>query len=75
LLPPSQDEWLSADHLARFVIAAGEAMDLTRFYADHRSDDHGRPAHDPSMIVGLWVYAYALAGDRARLRGGRRVLR
>ena len=32
LLPPSLDEWLPADHFARFVIAAVEAMDLTAFY-------------------------------------------
>jgi hypothetical protein len=33
LLPPSLDEWLPADHFARFVIAAVEAMDLSAFYA------------------------------------------
>lgn len=31
LLPPSLDEWLPADHFARFVIAAVEAMDLELF--------------------------------------------
>ena len=31
LLPPSVDDWLPADHFARFVIAAVEEMDLTRF--------------------------------------------
>jgi transposase len=59
LLPPSLDEWLPADHFARFVIASVEAMDLSAFYADYRADGHGRPAHDPSMMVALLVYAYA----------------
>lgn len=59
LLPPSLDEWLPEDHFARFVIAAVEAMDLSGFYADYRLDGHGRPAHDPAMMVGLLVYAYA----------------
>ena len=59
LLPPSLDEWLPQDHFARFVIAAVEAMDLSGFYADYRLDGHGRPAHDPAMMVGLLVYAYA----------------
>src|SRR3954454_2915233 len=59
LLPPSLDEWLPADHFARFVIASVEAMDLSAFYADYRADGHGRPAHDPTMMVALLVYAYA----------------
>lgn len=59
LLPPSLDEWLPEDHFARFVIAAVEAMDLSAFYIDYRVDGHGRPAHDPAMMVSLLVYAYA----------------
>jgi hypothetical protein len=30
LLPPSVDDWLAADHFARFVIAAIEELDLDR---------------------------------------------
>src|SRR4051812_10277927 len=59
LLPPSVDDWLPADHFARFVIAAVEEFDLSAFYADYRADGHGRPAHDPAMMVALLVYAYA----------------
>jgi hypothetical protein len=33
LLPPSLREWLPDDHLAWFVVAAVEEMDLTGFYA------------------------------------------
>jgi hypothetical protein len=36
-LATALDEWLPADHFARFVIAAVEAMDLTAFYADYRA--------------------------------------
>ena len=46
LLPPSLDDWLLADHFARFVIEAVEAIDLSAFYVDYRADGHGRPAHD-----------------------------
>jgi hypothetical protein len=59
LLPPSVDDWLPADHFARFVIAIVEGMDLGAFYADYRSDGHGRPAHDPAMMVALLVYGGA----------------
>jgi transposase len=59
LLPPSPREWLPEDHLAWFVIDAVEAFDLAPFYADYRADGHGRPAHDPQMMVALLLYAYA----------------
>ena len=67
LLPPSLDEWLPEDHFARFVIAAVEAMDLSAFYADYRADGHGRPAHDPAMMVALLVYAYARGQRSSRV--------
>ena len=67
LLPPSVDDWLPADHFARFVIAAVEEMDLSAFYADYRADGHGRPAHDPAMMVALLVYAYARGQRSSRV--------
>src|ERR687898_3135298 len=67
LLPPSLDEWLPEDHFARFVIAAVEAMDLSAFYAVYRADGHGRPAHDPAMMVALLVYAYARGQRSSRV--------
>jgi transposase len=67
LLPPSVDDWLPADHFARFVIAVVEQMDLSAFYADYRADGHGRPAHDPAMMVALLVYAYARGQRSSRV--------
>ena len=67
LLPPSVDDWLPADHFARFVIAIVEGMDLAAFYADYRADGHGRPAHDPAMMVALLVYAYARGQRSSRV--------
>jgi transposase len=66
LLPPSLREWLPEDHLAWFVIEAVEAMDLGEFYADYRSDGHGRAAYEPSMMVALLLYAYATEQRSAR---------
>jgi hypothetical protein len=59
LLPPSVDDWLPVDHFARFLISAIEQMDLAAFYADYRADGHGRPAHDPAMMVALLMYGGA----------------
>jgi hypothetical protein len=47
LMPPSLREWLPEDHLAWFMLAAVEALDLESFYAGYRQDGHGRAAHDP----------------------------
>ncbi len=57
LLPPSVDEWLPDDHLARFVVEVVEQLDLsalTRRYAGR-----GHKAHHPAVLLGLMVYGYA----------------
>jgi transposase len=59
LMPPSLRDWLPEDHLAWFILARAEELDLSAFYADYRADGHGRPAHDPQMMVALLLYAYA----------------
>jgi len=59
LLPPSLREWLPEEHLAWFVLDAVEEMDLSPFYGSYRHDGHGRAAHDPAMMVALFIYAYA----------------
>ena len=67
LLPPSLREWLPADHLAWFVLDAVAEMDLAAFYGSYREDGWGRAAHDPAMMVALFVYAYAI-GERSSRR-------
>src|SRR5204862_6863996 len=71
LLPPSLREWLPEGHLAWFVIDAVAAFDLCEFYAAYRVDGHGRPAHDPAMMVALLLYGYAV-GERSSRRLERR---
>ena len=70
LMPPNLSDWLPEDHLAWFVLASVEGMDLSAFYASYRPDGHGRAAHDPAMMVALLLYAYIdgsafVASDRA----------
>ncbi len=66
LLPPDMGEWLPPDHLARFVIETVEQLDLCAIYGYYRSDGHGRPAHDPAMMVALVLYRYAIGVTSSR---------
>ncbi len=67
LMPPSLREWLPEGHLAWFVLAAVEEMDLSGFYGVYRLDGHGRPAHEPAMMVALLLYAYAKGQRSSRV--------
>jgi transposase len=67
LMPPSVDEWLPRDHLARFVVAVVETLDLSGFFARRRADGWGRAAYDPRMMVALLIYAYAMGVRSSRL--------
>jgi transposase len=58
LLPPDLREWLSADHLAWFVLDVVDQLDLHPFLAAYRADGHGRAAYEPRMLLGVLLYAY-----------------
>ena len=64
LMPPDPRDWLPEDHLAWFVLASVEEMDLSAFFAAYRRDGWGRAAFEPSMMVSLLLYAYA-RGERS----------
>jgi transposase len=65
-MPPSLDQWLPKDHLARFVIEMVDMLDLSKFYARRRADGWGRAAYDPKMMVALLIYAYATGTRSSR---------
>ena len=57
LLPPSVDDWLSEDHLARFIVEVIDQLDLselTRQYAGR-----GSKAYHPATLLAILVYGYA----------------
>lgn len=67
LLPPNLKEWLPEDHLAWFVLASTEEMDLSAFYGAYRNDGHGRAAHEPGMMLALLLYAYCKGQRSSRV--------
>lgn len=64
LMPPSVADWLEPDHLVWFLIDAVDQMDLAAMHAAYRRDGRGGAAFDPSMMVALLLYAYAV-GERS----------
>jgi transposase len=67
LMAPSLRDWLPEDHFVWFVLAAVEEMDLAGFYGAYRLDGHGRPAHEPAMMVALLLYGYAKGQRSSRV--------
>ena len=58
LLPPSLDEWLPGEHLARFVAdLVDEHLDLSRIYAAY-TEGRGAPPYDPRLMVRLLIFGY-----------------
>ena len=57
LLPPSVDEWLPSDHLARFVVEVIEQLDLNELSRQYAG--RGSAAHHPAVLLGLLIYGYA----------------
>ena len=58
LVPPSLDEWLPQEHLARFIAdLVDEHLDLSRFYADYQQG-RGGPPFDPRLMVRVLLLGY-----------------
>lgn len=57
LLPPSVQDWLPENHLARFVVEIVERLDLRELNRAYRG--RGSDAFPPSMMVAVLFYGYA----------------
>jgi transposase len=66
--PRALDALLAADHRARALWAFLERLDLSAFYAGIKAvvSGSGRPASDPRVLLGLWVYATVQGVGSAR---------
>jgi len=61
LLPPSLQDWLPENHLARFVAELVNGLDLSEIYGFYgRRDGRGRAAYHPVMMVRVLLYGYCL---------------
>jgi transposase len=66
LLPPSLDEWLPAEHLARFVAElVDEHLDLSRVLAVF-TEGRGAPPYDPRLMLRVLLYGYCIGVRSSR---------
>ena len=67
LLPPSLQEWLPEEHLARFVADVANELDLSTIYAAYeRSDGRGLSAYHPLLMTRLLLYGYCIGVTSSR---------
>lgn len=67
LLPPSPNDWLPENHLARFVAQVVSELDLSGLYAEYgRQDGRGKAAYHPEMMLRLLIYGYATGRRSSR---------
>jgi transposase len=66
LLPPSCHDWLSEDHLARFIADLMSELNLSAFYAAYEGDGRGLSAYDPLMMTRLLLYGYCIGVTSSR---------
>ncbi len=66
LVPPSLDEWLPQNHLARFIgeIVDNE-LDLARFYKSY-AKAKGQPPYDPRLMLRIVLYGYCVGVRSSR---------
>ncbi|MGO9154586.1 IS1182 family transposase [Mycobacterium sp.] len=66
LLPPSLDDWLPAEHLARFIAElVDEHLDLSRIRAAY-TEGRGGPPYDPRLMVRIVLYGYIIGVRSSR---------
>jgi transposase len=57
ILPPSVDDWLPEDHLARYIVEVIDQLDLSKL--TNRYSRRGSEAYHPALLLALLVYGYA----------------
>jgi len=66
LLPPSLDEWLPENHMARFVRDVVGELDLGQITRYYEREDRGFPPYHPRMMTQVLFYAYVVGVPSSR---------
>ena len=66
LVPPSLDDWLGENHLARFVSdLVEEVLDLEPFLSSYK-EVRGYPPYDPRLMLKILLYGYTTGTRSSR---------
>ncbi len=58
LFPPSVEDWLPEEHLARFVVEIVDQLDISSIKNEYGGRGSST-AYDPAMMIALLFYGYA----------------
>jgi len=64
LFPPSVEDWLPENHLARFIVEVIDRLDLTELTRQYAG--RGSAAHHPAVLLGLLIYGYTTGVPSSR---------
>ena len=56
MFPPSVEDWLPEDHLARFIVDIVNRLDLSDIRSSYSEQTKGQKAYEPAMMVSLIFY-------------------
>ena len=66
LLPQDMKQWLPEEDLVYFIMDMVKQLDLRKVYRPYEFEHRGQPPYNPTMMVGLLLYAYAVGMPSSR---------
>lgn len=66
LFPQDMKQWLPEDDLVYFIMDVVKELDLSAIYRPYEFERRGQPPYNPTMMVTLLIYAYAVGLPSSR---------